>query len=78
MSGFGAALPAEAAAGLSTRWQVYKKHEGTYTDSAAKVRRRTHARAWQEVRASRDQTATSTEAARQRQPADKEHTRNDA
>lgn len=30
-------LPAEAAAGLSTRWQVTKKHEGVYTDSAAKV-----------------------------------------
>lgn len=32
-----AALPAEAAAGLSTRWAVLQRQEGVYTDSAAKV-----------------------------------------
>jgi U3 small nucleolar RNA-associated protein 13 len=32
-----AALPAAAAAGLSTRWDVRSKHEATYTDAAAKI-----------------------------------------
>ena len=37
MSATPGALAAEAAAGLSTRWAVLRKHEATYTDAAAKV-----------------------------------------